>query len=87
MFAQIYDCPKCGHVWHTYSDEVINIEQDDVETYLFCSECDSVVRPLLSEDGKPVFHVLTPDEMQAEMIDSMVYTEEEEEYFWGDEDG
>jgi hypothetical protein len=66
MFAQIYECRKCGDVWNTYTDEIINTAGDDLEVYHYCSVCDSILRPKLV-DGKPIFHPLTPEEMKEEI--------------------
>lgn len=68
-FAQIYVCPEHGETINVYIHEAIDIENDEVYHIPCCSRCYREVKPLLSDDGQPVWRPLTEDEIRHEMLD------------------
>lgn len=64
MFAHVFECSKCGDVWDVEFIDDIDTDRDEVETVAVC-KCGRMVWPKLV-DGRPVYHVLSEDEMDAE---------------------
>jgi len=81
MFAPIYTCPKCGDVWHVQIIEDINTEHDEIYRIPICENCNSEVFEKM-EDGIPVLHALTPEEMDMELNSNYC----DDEYFPDDDD-
>lgn len=63
MLTPLYRCPKCGDTWQVESYEFIDTDRDDVEPAMICSACFSVVRPVINDEGIPVYHELTDEEV------------------------
>lgn len=68
MFAQLYNCPTHGEVWHTEIAEEIDTENDEVYPHRVCSCCFSDVTEVL-HNGMPCLHPLTEEEMFWEAYD------------------
>lgn len=61
-FAQIYICSEHGETIHPTRYDVIDTENDEVDSFWVCYECSREVEPLMDGD-KPVVRPLTDDEM------------------------
>lgn len=65
MFAQIFQCPKCGDIWKDVeSTEAIDFINDEVFQVFFCGICVSEVIEKLTEKGFPIYHAMTEQEMK-----------------------
>lgn len=62
IFAPLYQCPKCGEIWHVQTVEEIDTENDEIYLHTICDICHSDVTPVLW-DGHPVVHPLTDEEL------------------------
>ncbi len=70
MFAQIYECSKCGDVWRTYLFDHIDTENDEIHTERHCSGCNgSFLKEKKDANGVPYMHPMTDEEIRHE-IDS-----------------
>jgi len=65
MFAQVYECPKCGDVWKGVElVEMIDIDRDEVWHEPMCVCGHSVTEKMIN--GKPVWHAWTEEEIDDE---------------------
>jgi DNA-directed RNA polymerase subunit RPC12/RpoP len=60
--AQVYNCCRCGETWRVSSGEVIDTENDRVETCLYCDVCGSEIVSEKKENGIPCLHAITEEE-------------------------
>lgn len=68
MFAPIYEGCRCKDgTWKVTRHQIIDTERDDVWDELVCDVCGSSVIKEKMIDGKPCWHALSDEEIQAEM--------------------
>jgi DNA-directed RNA polymerase subunit RPC12/RpoP len=63
MFAQLYECSKCGKVWEIEEVEIIDCKNDEVYQVPICNRCNRPCKMLLGQ-----LHALSEDEMGREFI-------------------
>lgn len=65
MFAQIYECSKCGDVWRVYSEDLVDMNGEPYSE-IHCSECHGTFLKEKVNGGHRRLHALTDDEIEAE---------------------
>lgn len=80
MFAPIYEGCKCGETFKVTRHQIIDTERDDVWEELVCDVCGSSVIKEKMIDGKPCWHPLSDEEIQAEMYRDDYVADDEEDW-------
>lgn len=66
MFAQIYTGCDCGETWNVEMHTDIDIDNDEIVEYPFCTVCGKTMLTEKTENGVPCYHALTAQEIEAE---------------------
>jgi len=65
MFAQVYNCSRCGDVDGRVI-QIIDTERDEVWSEVVCDQCNGIVSGKTDDKGNPVWRELTEEEILAE---------------------